>query len=88
MPIFLPGISHRLIDINALVSIYAIVQISYITHSGHYLEWEDDKLIKLSDIVPFITFFVEDFNNLKNKLLIMMKSFLINCIIFIGMKKR
>ena len=43
IPLFIPEISRRLIDIDGVISVYAVVQISYITHSGHYLEWEEDK---------------------------------------------
>lgn len=66
IPIYIPEITHHLIDINTLISVYAIVQISFITHSGHYLELEEDKLIKLSDIGAYITFFVEDFYHVEN----------------------
>ena len=68
IPLYIPEITHRLIDINTLISIYAVVQISYITYSGHYLEWEEDKAIKLSDIGAHITFFVEDFDDTENPL--------------------
>lgn len=68
IPLFIPEISRRLIDIDGVISIYAVVQISYITYSGHYLEWEEDKAIKLSDIGAHITFFVEDFDDTENPL--------------------
>lgn len=88
IPLYIPEITHRLIDINTLISIYAVVQISYITYSGHYLEWEEDKAIKLSDIGAHITFFVEDFDDTENPLPDYDERFLKNFIEHIGKIKR
>lgn len=62
LPFYLPPIT-KLIDIFSLVSVYSMIQASYIFNSGHRLNNEEDKAIQLSDIMAHITFFVEDYDN-------------------------
>ncbi len=64
IPLYLPRLHHLLIDGNAFVSVLALVQLCFNCFSGHLIEAEEDKIINLSEILPRITFFVEDFDNL------------------------
>ena len=66
LPLFLPRITKRLIEVNGLVATLAIIQSSFVEYSNHYLTDEEDKIIKLSNIMNSLTFFVEDFDNKSN----------------------
>ncbi len=67
-PLYLPEISHQLVNRDDFDCILSVIQFSYDSSSGHYLVKEEDKKIKLSDIRPYLTYFVEDFDNLDNEL--------------------
>ena len=66
-PLYLPEITHRIVTLNDFIATLSIVQLSFIGFSGHLLTYKEDKMIKLSYIVPALTFFVEDFDK-KRKL--------------------
>lgn len=67
LPFYLPPIT-KLIDIDSFIVVYTMIQCSYISYSGHRLNNNEDKAIKLSDIMQYISFFVEDFDNESNVL--------------------
>ena len=62
IPIYVPEITRKIVNRDDFVCTYFIVGLSYVTFSGHYLKYDEDKIIKLSDIIPALTFFVEDFD--------------------------
>ena len=69
IPIYIPELTRKIVNRDDLICILSIVQISYVAFSGHYLKYKEDKMIKLSNIVPALTFFIEDYDNTRNKLL-------------------
>ena len=68
IPIYIPELTRKIVNRDDLICILSIVQISYVAFSDHYLKYKEDKMIKLSDIVPALTFFIEDFDNTHKKL--------------------
>lgn len=51
-----------LVDKASFVSVFSMIQMSYIGHSGHKLRLEEEKAIKLSDLMVRLTFYLEDFD--------------------------
>ena len=66
LPLYLPRLTKRLVEVNGFIAIMSMVQSAFVEYSGHYLTVEEDKIIKLSDILYALTFFVEDFDNKGN----------------------
>lgn len=62
IPIYIPEITRKIVNRDDFHSIFSIIHLSYVNFVGHYLKYNEDKKIKLSDIVPYLTFFVEDFD--------------------------
>lgn len=67
-PLYLPMISRQVVNRDDFDCILSVIALSYNRASGHYLIKEEHKKIELSDIRPYLTYFVEDFDNLDNKL--------------------
>ena len=67
-PLYIPEISHQLVNRDDFDCIMSVIQLSYIKSSGHYLVKEEGKKTMLSDIRPYLTYFVEDYDNLDNEL--------------------
>ena len=65
IPIYVPEITRKIVNRDDLLCILSTVQLSYVAFSGHYLKYKEDKMIKLSNIIPALTFFVEDFDTHK-----------------------
>lgn len=87
-PSYLPEISHQLVNRDDFDCILSVIQFSYISSSGHYLVKEEDKKTELSDIRVYLTYFVEDFDNLDNELLSLVLIFFTVYIIYIGKIKK
>jgi hypothetical protein len=51
-----------LVDKDSFVCVFSMIQASYIGHSGHKLRFEEEKAIKLSDLMVRLTFYLEDFD--------------------------
>ena len=69
IPIYLPSITKKIVDINDMISIMAMIQCSFIKDIGHILTTDDDKVIKLSDMLYMLTFYVEDYDNPDNEVI-------------------
>ena len=67
-PLYIPSITHKIVDADSLACLFSMIQFSFNSCSGHLLSYDEDKLIKLSDIIYCLTFFVEDFDNLDNEI--------------------
>ena len=57
IPIYIPEITHKIVNRDDFICTLSIVQLSFIGFSGHLLTYKEDKMIKLSYIVPALTFF-------------------------------
>ena len=62
IPIYIPVITRKMVNRDDFVCTFSIVQLAYVSFSDHYLKYKEEKMILLSDIVPALTFFVEDFD--------------------------
>ena len=68
IPLYIPEITHKIVTRDQFNAAYALVMLSFASFSGHYLKYDEGKVIMLSDIVPALTFFVEDFDKGHGKL--------------------
>lgn len=64
---YIPQLTRRLITNLEIVSIFAMVQLSFVEYNKHYLTTEEDKIIKKSTIFQALTYHVEGYDNPKNK---------------------
>ena len=63
IPIYRPNFIHKVVDGFNLATLFSMIQMSFNYDNQHFLTYEEDKVIVLSFIVEYITFFVEDFDN-------------------------
>lgn len=69
IPIYLPQLSKKLVEFDHIVALFALIQSNFVEYGGHYLKYEQDKAIKLSDIIYMITFYIDDYDNPKNQII-------------------
>lgn len=53
---------------DSVVCLYSLIYLNYTYCSNHPLTLEESKVIKFSNLVPYLTFFVEDYKNPNNVL--------------------
>ena len=68
IPIYIPEITKKIIDSESLITLMALIQFSFSQSNNRLLSSHDDKIIKLSNILYMITFYVENFDNLENEI--------------------
>ena len=61
LPIYISELTG-LVDKDSCVCAFSMIQLSYVAHSGHVLRWEEEKAIKLSNLIVMLTFYLEDFD--------------------------
>lgn len=68
IPLFIPKITRRLVMRDAFVCVDSLVHWSFISFSGRELTREDDKMIQLSDIMQYLTYYLDDFDKADEEL--------------------
>lgn len=68
IPLFIPKITRRLVMRDAFVGVDSLVHWSFISFSGRELTREDDKMIQLSDIMQYLTYYLDDFDKADEEL--------------------
>lgn len=66
-PYYIPSIRHHLVVANSIATLIAVIQLGFVHYNNRLLTQEEDRIIKLSDIFYYLTFFVEDYDNSDNE---------------------
>ena len=88
IPIYRPNFIHKVVDGFNLATLFSMIQMSFNYDNQHFMTYEEDKVIVLSFIVEYITFFVKILTILIYCLLKEVKrnisNFLTSCMGYIG----
>ena len=68
IPLYVPKITRRLVTKDAFVCVDSLVRWSFMSFSGRSLTREDDKIIHLSDIMQYLTAYLDDFDRVDDGL--------------------
>ncbi len=66
-PYYFPSLTHHLVVANSIASLIAVIQLAFVHYNNRLLTTEEDKIIKVSDIFYYLTFYAEDYDNPDNE---------------------
>ena len=67
LPLYLPSITHHLVVSRSIACLMAVIELAFVHYNNRLLNSDDDKIIQVSDIFYYLTFFVEDYDNPNNE---------------------
>lgn len=66
-PYYFTLITRHLVVASSIASIMSIIELAFVHYNNRLLTLYDDKIIQLSNIFYYLTFFVEDYDNPQNR---------------------